>query len=143
MPIGEVLEIEYRLHPELSRDRFVDILNRSMLGERRPVDDDECIEGMLKNADIIITASRHGKIVGVARSVTDFEYCCYLSDLAVDQAYQKRGIGKELIRKTQERLGRRCKIILLSAPAATEYYPKIGFTRHASAWTLAGDRKLS
>jgi predicted N-acetyltransferase YhbS len=72
----------------------------------------------------------------VARSVTDFEYCCYLSDLAVDEKYQKRGIGKELIRLTKSKLGGHAKIILLSAPKAETYYPKIGFESHRSAWIL-------
>ena len=95
------------------------------------------MRGMLKNADIIITAVENKKIVGVARSVTDFYYSCYLSDLAVDKEYQKHGIGKKLIEMTQKQLNEKCKIILLSAPAATEYYPKVGFTQHPSAWTLS------
>lgn len=74
-------------------------------------------------------------LIGVARSVTDFSYCCYLSDLAVDQAWQKQGVGRELIRTTQRQLHPRCTLILLSAPQATGYYPKIGMTQHPSAWT--------
>ncbi len=136
------MEINYTLKPGLAVEEFIDILNRSTLAERRPVNDLECIEGMLKHADIVICAMHNDKIVGVARSVTDFNYCCYLSDLAVDETYQKHGIGKSLIEKTQELLGKRCKIILLSAPAATEYYPKIGFTQHTSAWTLSRDERL-
>jgi predicted GNAT family acetyltransferase len=137
------LKIEYTSQPELTAEQFIDILNRSTLGERRPVEDFECIEGMLKHADIIMTAKHNDKIVGVARSVTDFNYCCYLSDLAVDQEYKKYGIGKKLIEKTQDLLGKKCKVILLSAPAATEYYPKIGFTQHNSAWTLGRQDKLN
>lgn len=137
------MEIKYILKPELTAEQFIDILNCSTLGERRPIGDLECIEGMLKHADIIMAAKHNDKIVGVARSVTDFNYCCYLSDLAVDQEYQKHGIGKKLIEKTQDLLNKKCKIILLSAPAATEYYPKIGFTQHNSAWTLGRQDKLN
>ena len=136
------MNIEYKLNPELTENEFTDILNRSTLGERRPVDDKECINGMLKNADIIITANDNEKIIGVARSVTDFNYCCYLSDLAVDKEYQNHGIGKKLIDMTQTQLNEKCKIILLSSPSATEYYPKVGFTQHSSAWTLTRDKKL-
>ena len=136
------MNIEYKLNPKLTETEFTDILNRSTLGERRPVDDKECINGMLKNADIIVIATENEKIIGVARSITDFNYCCYLSDLAVDEKYQKHGIGKKLIDMTQMQLNKKCKIILLSAPDATEYYPKIGFTQHTSAWTLARDKKL-
>ncbi len=137
------MEIKYILQPELTVEQFIDILNRSALAERRPVEDFECINGMLKHADIIMAAKHNDKIVGVARSVTDFNYCCYLSDLAVDQAYQKQGVGKKLIEKTQDLLGKKCKVILLSAPAAIKYYPKIGFTQHNSAWTLGRQDKLN
>jgi N-acetylglutamate synthase-like GNAT family acetyltransferase len=136
------LNIQYKLNPKLTTDEFIDILNCSTLGERRPIDDKECIDGMIKNADIIVVAIDSDKIVGVARAVTDYNYCCYLSDLAVEQKYQKNGIGKQLISKVQEQLNDKCKIILLSAPDATEYYPKIGFTKHTSAWTLARDKNI-
>ena len=136
------MNIEYKLNPELTETEFTDILNRSTLGERRPIDDKECINGMLKNADIIVIATENEKIIGVARSITDFNYCCYLSDLAVDEKYQKHGIGQRLIDMTQKQLNEKCKIILLSAPSATEYYPKVGFTQHTSAWTLPRDKKL-
>jgi N-acetylglutamate synthase-like GNAT family acetyltransferase len=98
---------------------------------------------MIKNADIIVVAIDSDKIVGVARAVTDYNYCCYLSDLAIEQKYQKNGIGKQLISKIQEQLNDKCKIILLSAPDATEYYPKIGFTKHSSAWTLTRNTSSS
>ncbi len=101
---------------------FIDILNRSTLGERRPVDDPAAIDGMVRNADITITAWDGDLLVGVARSVTDFTYCCYLSDLAVDANYQRQGIGVELMALTQSQLGPSCKMILLAAPAAADYY---------------------
>ncbi len=134
--------IKYKLSPELTENEFTDILNRSTLGERRPVDDKECLNGMLENADIIVIATENEKIIGVARSITDFNYCCYLSDLAVDEKYQKHGVGQRLIDMTQKQLNEKCKIILLSAPSATEYYSKVGFTQHTSAWTLPRNKKL-
>ena len=80
--------------------------------------------------------------MGVARSVTDFAYCCYLSDLAVDEAYQHKGIGRELIRLTKSKLGPKANLILLSAPKAVTYYPKIGLEAHPSAWILKPDRNI-
>lgn len=136
------MNINYKINPTLSTEEFINILNRSTLGERRPVDDLECIENMIKNADIIVTAVMDDKIVGVARAVTDFSYCCYLSDLAVDADLQHHGIGKMLIRKMREQLGSKCKMILLSAPSAVEYYPKIGFTQHSSAWVLDSSKEV-
>ena len=132
---------DYRVGEAISPELFIDVLRRSSLADRRPVDDPDSIARMLRHADLIVTAWQGDILVGVARSVTDFSYCCYLSDLAVDQEVQRTGIGRELIRKSREQLGPRCTIILLSAPAATDYYPRIGFTRHESVWVLSpGDR---
>lgn len=122
--------------------QFRDVLIHSTLGERRPVDDEPRLQAMLDHADLLITAWRDEQLVGVARSVTDFQYCCYLSDLAVDRAMQRRGVGRGLIEHTRSQLGPRCNLILLSAPAAVDYYPALGFERHPSAWVLAADRPL-
>ena len=134
--------IRYAVGESISVDQFVDILRRSTLAERRPVDDRDRLAGMLRHADLLVTAWEQDLLVGVARSVTDFNYCCYLSDLAVDQAYQQTGIGRELIRRTREQLGSGCMVILLSAPAATGYYPRIGFRLHDSAWVLRSADEL-
>ncbi len=136
------LNIEYKLNPTITPKEFIEVLKNSTLGERRPIDDIGTIKGMIENSNLIVTALIDNKLIGIARAVTDFNYCCYLSDLAVDTKYQKKGIGKQLIAKVQEQLNDKCKIILLSAPDAKEYYPKIGFTQHHSAWTLARDGKL-
>ena len=131
------MNIDYTTTQSITAEEFIDILKRSTLGERRPIDNEKCIQGMLDHADILVLALDNGKIVGVARAVTDFNYACYLSDLAVDVDYQKMGIGKKLIATFQGELEKSCKIILLSAPDAVGYYPKIGFSGHGSAWTLA------
>jgi len=134
--------IEYTVNDTLSAEEFIDVLTSSTLAERRPVEDRACIKGMLENANLVVTARLHNKVIGVARSVTDYHYCCYLSDLAVDQAHQHNGIGKKLIRLTRQQLGTRCKLILLSAPDAADYYPKIGFVQHPSAWLLTQAQQL-
>lgn len=121
---------------------FRDVLRRSTLAERRPVGDEARLEAMLAHADLLCTAWAEGLLVGVARSVTDFAFCCYLSDLAVDVAWQGRGVGTELIRRTQARLHPEAKLILLSAPAAVAYYPKIGFAAHPSAWVIGAREPL-
>ncbi len=129
--------LRYSLTDPVSVEAFRDLLLRSTLAERRPVDDPECLAGMLRHADLTAACWDGETLAGIARSVTDFSYCCYLSDLAVDARLQRQGIGKKLIELTQSRLGPRCKIILLSAPAAVEYYPHIGFTHHPQAWLLS------
>ena len=135
--------MDFSLVRAVSVDEFRDLLIRSTLSARRPVDDLECLGRMLENSNIVAPCWHENLLVGIARSITDFSYCCYLSDLAVDVAYQKQGIGIELIFLTQSMLGPHCKIILLSAPAADDYYPHIGFDPHSSAWILPRDRKLS
>jgi GNAT superfamily N-acetyltransferase len=124
----------YRQEPDLGSAEFVDLLVRSTLAERRPVDDLPRIEAMLRNADVILTARIEGLLVGAARALTDFSYCCYLSDLAVDERHQRRGIGKELIRRVSEVAGPSTTLILLAAPKAVDYYPRIGMRRHESCW---------
>ena len=134
--------ITYAIDRTLSEEQFIDLLVRSTLGERRPIDDAATITGMLRHADLLITAWDGDTPVGVARSVTDFTYCCYLSDLAVDAAYQRQGIGVELMARTQKQLGPNCKIILLAAPAAADYYGHVGFVHHPRCWILDRDAKL-
>ncbi len=130
--------------PQLSAREFADVLERSTLAARRPVDDLARLAGMLRHAGVIITArNADGLLIGVSRAISDFHYCTYLSDLAVDSAYQRRGIGKELIRRTHESAGLHTTLILLSAPAAREFYPHIGMTRHDSCWTTIGGTSLS
>ena len=128
--------VAYRIEPDLTVEEFIDILSRSTLAERRPVNDIVAIQRMLQNADAIITARIADHLVGVARSLTDFAFATYLSDLAVDERYQRRGIGKELIRRTHEAAGLHTTLILLSAPKAETYYPHIGMVKHESCWTL-------
>ena len=128
-------DLAYQLEPNLSGEEFIDCLVRSTLAERRPVDNREIISGMLKNADVIVSArSVDGLLVGVSRAITDYSYCTYLSDLAVDKAFQGLGIGRELIERTHEAAGHGTMLLLLSAPAAESYYPHIGMRPHRSAW---------
>ena len=129
-------DIRYSAVEPVTTDQYIDVLQRSGFAERRPVDDFECIRAMVANANLLATAWHGAQLIGVARSVTDFVYCCYLSDLAVDEKFQKSGIGRQLIHETRLRLGPRCRIVLLAAPKAVDYYPKVGFTRHDSAWVL-------
>lgn len=132
------MELIYQLESNLGPDEFIDVLVRSTLARRRPVDDAETIRGMLRHADIIITARVDGRLVGVSRAISDFSYCTYLSDLAVDEQFQRRGIGKELIRRTHEAAGPSTSLILLAAPLARDYYPRIGMRAHDSCWLIPG-----
>ena len=134
--------LSYRSDKTISATEFVDVLRRSTLAERRPIDDAGCIKAMLRHADLLCTAWDEDRLIGVARSVTDFQYCCYLSDLAVDEAYQNLGVGKELIRLTKTKLGPKANLILLAAPKAEGYYPKIGFEPHRSAWILPAQKPV-
>ena len=133
--------IEYRTGNDLDLDEVIAVYVSSTLGERRPVDDRERMAGMLREANLVITAWDGEQMVGISRSMSDFHYATYLSDLAVRLSHQKRGIGVELIRQTRA-AAPRAGIILLSAPAAVDYYPRIGFTRHESAWVLRPGEQL-
>ena len=132
--------VAYQLEPSLSSEEYIDLLKRSTLAERRPIDEADTIAGMVAHADLLLTArSGDGKLIGLSRAITDFSYCTYLADLAVDVAYQRRGIGRELLTRTHAAAGLQTSLILLSAPKAQTYYPHIGMRRHDSCWVT--DRK--
>jgi GNAT superfamily N-acetyltransferase len=133
--LNKLFMIHYHTEQNLSIEEFRTILVNSTLGERRPIGDPERLSRMLQHGNLIITAREDGKLIGVARSLTDFLYCTYLSDLAVDEPYQKRGIGKELIRQTKLATPQ-AKLILLAAPKAVGYYPKIGMKKWEQCYVL-------
>ncbi len=134
------MQIDYTLEPHLSAEEFRDVLIASTLGARRPVEDLVRLARMLREADIIVTARHEGRLVGVSRALSDFSYSCYLSDLAVDAAYQRRGICKRLIEETHASAGPEATLVLLSAPAAEGYYPKLGMKKHESCWVVPRSR---
>lgn len=123
------MNIRYEINPKLTVDQFIDILHRSTLGQRRPLDNRTDMQTMLDLGNYYITAYHDEKLVGLARAMTDFVYTTYLSDLAVDESYQHQGIGKKLLFMMKEAIPK-AKLILLAAPAAETYYPKIGLERH-------------
>jgi len=137
------MSIEYKINEPISTDQFIELLKNSTLGERRPVDDRVCMEGMILNSNLTVSAWDVKNLVGLSRCITDFHYACYLSDLAVNKTYQKSGVGKELQRLTQNQLGPKCKLILIAAPAANSYYEHIGFTNNERCWVLERGSNVS
>lgn len=132
------MEITYEFLEKTDGAEVADAFRRS--GIKRPVDDVERIQRMLDNADIIVTARSNSLLVGVARAITDYSYCCYLSDLAVDTDYQRSGIGKELVRLIQEKIGEEVTLLLVAAPTAVDYYPRIGFEKLDKAFLIRRKR---
>ncbi|MCK0152753.1 GNAT family N-acetyltransferase [Alcanivorax sp. S6407] len=135
------MTIEYRVGAPVSTDQFIELLRESTLGERRPVDDRDCMAGMIANSNLVVSAWDGETLVGISRCVTDFHFACYLSDLAVHRGYQKCGIGRQLQSLTQQQLGPHCKLILLAAPAANQYYAPLGYEHNERCWVL--DRATS
>jgi N-acetylglutamate synthase-like GNAT family acetyltransferase len=128
------MQIIYDFEQKIEALEVADVFKKS--GINRPVDDLDRIQRMVDHADIIVTARKNGQLVGIARAITDYSYCCYLSDLAVDADYQHSGIGKELIRLIQEKLGDEVTLLLVAAPSAVDYYPKIGFEKLDKAFSI-------
>ena len=132
-------EISYALEPHLTADEFIDVLKRSTLAERRPIDDVPRMDQMLRQAQVIVTARAGGRLVGISRALSDFCYATYLADLAVDREFQGRGIGRQLIEETRRAAGPQTMIILIAAPGARTYYPRIGMQPHDSCWVINRD----
>lgn len=137
------MDITYHLNKKINLRQFTDLLQRSTLSERRPMNDPACLQGMLDNTNLSYTAWQGDELIGIARCVTDFHYCCYLSDLAVDQSVQQSGIGKTLITLCQNQLKPNCKLVLLASPDAHSYYQHIGMQAHERCWVLQTDNLLS
>ncbi len=136
------MPILYSHTASVSVDQVIDVFQRSTLGRRRPVDRPDIFADMIRHADVLVTAWDDRQLVGLARTLTDFSYVAYLADLAVDEAWQRRGIGKQLIEHTRAHLGPECRIVLLAAPDANDYYPALGFEHNPRAWMLAGADSL-
>lgn len=130
------MPITYSIETSLDVAQVIDLYNRSTLGVRRPVDKPDVFRGMIDNASILVAAWDDKKLVGIARSLSDFVHVTYLADLAVDECYQQQGIGKELIKLTQAQTSPDCMIVLLAAPKANDYYAKLGFTSNPRGWML-------
>lgn len=136
------MSIDIHRTARLQASEFRDVLRASGLGDRRPIDDLARLERMLVNSNLIVVAVDRciDRVVGVARSVTDFAYCCYLSDLAVDRAYQGRGVGTRLIEETRTNAGPEAMCLLVSAPGAVTFYEAIGMPRVDGAFMYRRDR---
>jgi ribosomal protein S18 acetylase RimI-like enzyme len=126
--------IEYAVNSGITAEELSRLFECS--GIRRPFGDLERLHEMIINSNLIVTARTGGKLIGVARALTDFSYCCYLSDLAVDSEYQRSGIGKKLVNIVRESIGDRSMLLLLSAPEAMDYYPGIGFDSIENAFMI-------
>ncbi len=136
------MNIEFKINLPISADQFINLLHESGLAERRPVHNRECIEGMVTNSNLMVSAWDDNKLIGIARSMTDFHYACYLSDLAVNRNYQQSGIGRQLQSITQQQLGPECKLILVAAPDANPYYEHLGYTHNPRCWILNRDQSI-
>jgi GNAT superfamily N-acetyltransferase len=128
--------IHFKFGNDLDLDQVIGLYQASTLGERRPIDDRQIVSDMVGHANLIVTAWDGELLVGISRTLTDFSYVGYLADLAVRQSHQKMGVGTQMIQKTREAMGPRSMLVLLAAPKAVDFYPKIGFTKHNSAWVL-------
>lgn len=128
------MSLVYAVEYKPGAGEVAELFRRS--GIRRPVDDSARIALMIEHANLIVTARDEGRLVGIARALTDFSFCCYLSDLAVDREYQRSGIGGRLVRMVQEAIGEQAMLLLLAAPEAMEYYPKLGFQAVGNGWII-------
>lgn len=132
------MEIHYRYDRVPTTDQVIELYRDA--GLSRPINDEDRIEQMINNSNLFVSAWHGDLLVGLARSVTDWRWCCYLSDLAVRSAYKNKGIGRQVVKLTKEKVGDQCMVLLLSVPSAMEYYPRIGFQKCENSFII--QRKL-
>ena len=108
----------------------------TLSGINRPTDDLPRMQRLLDNANLTVSAWQGENLIGLARSFCDYGWVCYLSDLAVAQNDQHQGVGRALIEATRAHIGPQCQLVLLSAPTAMEYYPKVGFEKAEHAFMI-------
>lgn len=131
------MSVRWDIENNLSTDEFIDVLLRSGLAARRPVEDRERIAAMLENSNLIVTArDGNGLLIGVSRCITDYAYVSYCSDLAVDRKWQGRGVGRELVRRSREAAGDGATFLLLSAPGIEGYYLHTGFEKFETCYGI-------
>jgi len=130
--------ITYEINRPLDAADVARLFNASTI--RRPTGELPRIARMLEHGNLTVSAWDDGRLVGISRALTDFAYCCYLSDLAVDKAYQRHGIGREMIAITRREIGEQVALILLSAPEAMDYYPKVGFEKIENGYIVKRKR---
>ena len=106
-------------------------------GIRRPTQDIARIKKMYANSNLVVTAWDEARLIGVSRAVTDFSYCCYVSDIDVDNRYKSQGVGKELLRITREAAGgESVTFLLLAAPTAQSYYRHLGYEKNERCFSI-------
>ena len=135
----EIGGVSYAREASVSAAEFIDLLMRSGLGRHRPIQDRSRIERMLSNSNLIVSARLAGSLIGVVRGITDVAWCCYLSDVAVDAAFQGRGIGRRLMEQVRREAGAESMCLLLAYPDAAKFYQGIGMKRFADAFLFDRD----
>lgn len=128
------MNISYTFDIVPEPDQIIELYNDA--GLPRPTHNEDRIGKMYENSNLIISAWDGDVLVGVARSITDWCWSCYLADLAIRQSHQKEGIGKKLIELTKEKIGEETMLLLLSVPTAMDYYPKVGFAKQESSFII-------
>jgi predicted N-acetyltransferase YhbS len=130
--------IEYEINGKVTPEEVIELYRDA--GLPRPIADKERIRRIYEGSNLIVTARANGKLVGIARSITDGAWSTYLADLAVDPNVQRSGIGKRLVELTKETVGDESMVLLLSVPTAMEYYPRIGMERLDNAFIIRREK---
>lgn len=119
------------------------LLEESALAHQRLIKGADAVQQMLEQSNLTATAWVGGRLIGMARAITDFQQVCFLADLAVSEEFQLKAIGTTLQALIQQQLGEYCQLVTLALPKSNRYYPKLGFQEHPRCWVLPRNRRLS
>ena len=83
------------------------------------------LQVMIDETQLVLSVWDDEHLIGFARCLTDFEYCCYLSDILILPAYEGHQIGRQLIATLQAYIGPRVTLSLRAADSAVGFYERI------------------
>ena len=125
-------EITYKINAELDIEDVCRLYDDS--GLRRPTRDLLRMTEMYVNSPLVVSAWRGDRLIGVARTLTDFSWSSYLADLAVAKDFQRSGVGRKLYDLTRREVGAGSMLLLISVPGAEDFYRRLGLEKEVFAF---------
>jgi ribosomal protein S18 acetylase RimI-like enzyme len=134
------MTVIYAQEQDLPAADYISVVGATIMRDRRPIGNPERVDRMLRGSNMIVAARENGSIVGVLRAISDGDWVCYVSDLAVRDDHQHKGIGKGLLDACKAILGPGIVLVLVAYPEAEAFYRRLGMGESTAFYV---DREFS